>query len=290
MDDQLHLLTGAYALNAIDDDERHRFEHELPFGHPTAQEARELSEVAALLAAETTPVAPPAALRDRLLAQIATVPQVEPLLEPHTPQATREDSTTSAMAAAPAAVPPRGRVDDRTEAPVSRLDARRRRRTPTGPRWLALVAAVALVAIGGAGLVAFQAQQQRDEARRQLATLEGSPAAVMNRILSAPDATVQKASVPGGGDILLLHSPGASLGGVMTIGMPQVGAGKTYELWLIDASGTATPAGLVPSGNRTTWNELPGGVGGAAYLGVTIEPAGGTAQPTTKPIVLQAIT
>ncbi len=111
----------------------------------------------------------------------------------------------------------------------------------------------------------------------------------MDRILSAADATVQKAGVPGGGDILL-QSPQASLCGVITIGMPQVGAGKTYELWLIDASGSAKPAGLVPAGNRTTWNELPGEVGRAANLGVTIEPAGGTAQPSTKPIVLQAIT
>ena len=285
MDDQLHLLTGAYALNAVDDDERRRFEHDLPFGHPTAEEARELSETAALLASLTTPVAPPAALRERLLAQIATLPQVEPRLEPGIPprpDAAPLDTTTPA---------PEPTTSDRDlPTPITRIDVPRRRRLPAGSRWLAAVAAVAVLAMGGTALWALEAQQQRDEARQQLATLEGSPAALMNQILSAPDAAVQKAGVPGGGSLLIVHSRTSALGGVMTIGMPEVGQDKTYELWLIDAAGAAKPAGLVPSGVRTTWNSLAGGVGNAAYLGVTIEPAGGTPQPTTKPIVLQALT
>ena len=289
MDDQLHLLTGVYALNAVGDDERHQFEHDLPFGHPTAEEARELSETAALLAALTTPVAPPPALRARLLAQIATVPQVEPVVDPDA--APSPGSTVSApVPPAPPSAPPPRLADAGDDAPVIRIDAARRRRFPAGARWFAAAAAVVVVALGGAGLWVAHAQQQRDEAQHELATLQGSPAAVLSRILAAPDATVQKASVPGGGDILLVHSQGAALGGVMTVGLRQPEAGKTYELWLITASGAAKPAGLVPTGDRTTWNELSGGVGDAKYLGVTVEPAGGSAQPTTKPIVLQAIT
>ncbi len=283
MDDQLHLLTGAYALNAVDDQERSRFEHELPFGHPTAEEARQLSETAALLAAETTPVAPPPGLRDRLLAQIATMPQDEPVLDPRADR-TPPASPTPVVAPLPAAAPA---VADVPMAPVVPLGGRRRQ--AAGVRWLAAVAAVAVIAAGAAGIWGFRAQQQRDEAQQELSTLKAAPAAFMNRILSAPDATVQKASAPGGGSILLVQSRAAALGGVMTIGMPNAGAGKTYELWLIDSAGTAKPAGLVPSGDRTTWNELSGGVGNAAYLGVTVEPAGGSPQPTTKPIVLQSI-
>ncbi len=288
MDDQLHLLTGAYALNAVDDAERRGFEHDLPFDHPTAQEARELSETAALLAAETTPVAPPPALKDRLMAQIAATPQIEPGLEPGA-DTTRTGAGPTPTPSHAADTPPAHRGAGPAEPQVTRIEVPRRRRSVVGGRWLAAAAAVALIAAGGAGLWAVHAQQQRDEARQQLATLKGSPAAAMTRILSAPDATVQKASVPGGGAILIVQSRAAALAGVMTIGMPRVGSDKTYELWLIDAAGTAKAAGLVASRDGTTWNELPGGVGNAAYLGVTIEPAGGTTQPTTKPIVLQAI-
>lgn len=269
MDDQLHLLTGVYALNALDDDERARFEKDVPFGDATAQEARELSETAAFLAAGTTPVPPPAALKARLMAQIAVTPQVE---------------------VAPASVqpsPPAG--DHPQEVTLERLGERRRRAFPPSARWLAAAAAVLLVAAGGAGLWGVQQQRERDDAVRALAAAQNSRSGVMDRILSAPDARIQEIAAPGGGTMLIAHSKDAALAGVVTIGMAPPPEGKSYELWLIDAAGSATPAGLVAAGDGSTWNELPGGTGNAAYLGVTVEPLGGSRQPTTKPFVLQTI-
>ncbi|MGT2462660.1 hypothetical protein [Sinomonas atrocyanea] len=99
MDDQLHLLTGAYALNALDDEERRRFEHTLGFGDETAEEARELAETAALLAAGTTPVAPPPDLKARLMAQIAVTPQLDAVEEPR--PAARDAGSAPADAGSP---------------------------------------------------------------------------------------------------------------------------------------------------------------------------------------------
>ena len=111
----------------------------------------------------------------------------------------------------------------------------------------------------------------------------------MDRILSAPDAKIQEVAVPGGATMLIAHSKEAQLAGVVTIGMSAAPEDKDYELWLIDAGGTAKAAGLVAAGDGSTWNELSGGIDGASYLGVTVEPKGGSRQPTTKPILLQSL-
>ena len=71
----VHKLTGAYAMDALDELERARFEQHLAQCEDCRAEVAELRETAALLA-ETTAVTPPASLRDSVLAGIS---QVRPL-------------------------------------------------------------------------------------------------------------------------------------------------------------------------------------------------------------------
>lgn len=71
----LHKLTGAYALDALDDLERARFERHLAACEDCRAEVGELRETAALLA-ETSATVPPPSLRDSVLAGIS---QVRPL-------------------------------------------------------------------------------------------------------------------------------------------------------------------------------------------------------------------
>jgi anti-sigma-K factor RskA len=67
----------------------------------------------------------------------------------------------------------------------------------------------------------------------------------------------------------------------------QAPAGKTYEAWVIHGQ-VAVPAGLFEGGGTLTLKltkpAKPGDV-----IAITIEPAGGTKAPTTKPIAHQAI-
>ncbi|GAB3277236.1 anti-sigma factor [Sinomonas notoginsengisoli] len=300
MDDQLHLLTGAYALNALDGDERRRFEHTLGFGDETAEEARELAETAALLAAGTRPVAPPQDLKARLMAQIAVTPQFDAVEEPHAaaPAPPHDAGSRPHDAWSPprdagspphdAGSPPHDAGSPHPGATVTDLGERRRRALWSVPtKWLAAAAAVLLVATAAAGTWAVNAQRQRDDAVRQLAQASDAPGATMGRILAAPDAKVQEASVPGGGTVLIAHSRRDAVAGVVTIGLPQPPSGHVYELWLGDTAGAMKPAGLV-NGTGTTWNELTGGIGSAAALGVTVEPAGGSQQPTTAPLLVEA--
>ncbi|HEX3237298.1 MAG TPA: anti-sigma factor [Gaiellaceae bacterium] len=59
-------------------------------------------------------------------------------------------------------------------------------------------------------------------------------------------------------------------------------SGKTYEAWVIPAGRSPRPAGLFAGGTDTTLR-LRGTVPKDAMVAVTVEPAGGSPQPTTKP-------
>lgn len=72
-----HALVGAYAVDAVDDDERARFEEHLVECGDCRAELDGLRAAAGMLAS-AAPVTPPAALRDAVLADIATVRPLPP--------------------------------------------------------------------------------------------------------------------------------------------------------------------------------------------------------------------
>jgi anti-sigma-K factor RskA len=64
-------------------------------------------------------------------------------------------------------------------------------------------------------------------------------------------------------------------------------SGKTYEAWVISPAGTALPAGTFSSASTGFTLTQHGHTGDT--IAVTVEPAGGTKQPTTKPIAAAKI-
>ena len=77
MTGDIHALSGAYAVDALDDIERAQFERHLAECPACRSEVDSLQEAAALLA-ETTVTTPSAQLRDRVLADIAGVRPLPP--------------------------------------------------------------------------------------------------------------------------------------------------------------------------------------------------------------------
>jgi anti-sigma-K factor RskA len=65
-------------------------------------------------------------------------------------------------------------------------------------------------------------------------------------------------------------------------GLSTAPNGKTYEAWIIPAGGSPRPAGLFRSGENATVH-LRGTVPKSAMVAVTVEPAGGSKQPTHTP-------
>lgn len=150
------------------------------------------------------------------------------------------------------------------------------RRQPARRRWLAAVAA-AVVLIGGGAVVAAWHPWDRSASQSQLT--------VADQVLQAPDAQHVEQTFPGGATATVVRSPSVGRAVVVTNDMPLAPDGKVYQLWLQAPSGSLTPAGLMPPAADQTVL-LEGDASQSTGVGITVEPAGGSPQPTTKPIAL----
>jgi anti-sigma-K factor RskA len=159
-----------------------------------------------------------------------------------------------------------GSRPDRTERSAD--VARWRRRTPAA-------VAAGLIAVGG-GATAWVVQEQR-------VTQAVSDAAELSNVLAAGDAQIHTASAPRGGRITVAVSPSRHESVAIMSDMPALPEGKAYQLWLITGASTV-PAGTMAAGATSGHTVLPP-LGRADQLAVTIEPAGGSAKPTTDIVI-----
>ncbi|MCG2620851.1 anti-sigma factor [Arthrobacter sp. I2-34] len=277
MDEQLHLLTGAYALNALDESERAAFERHALAAEDTREEVRGLSETAALLAYGTPAAVPPPELKSKVMASIRNTRQL-PGDAVVTDLAARHNAPGRGGAAAG---PGRGPSDRAGTGPG-------RGRSTTAARWLGAAAAVLLVAAGvlGGWAVSLAGEQQRTE--QQMQALAAEHAEVM-ALLMAPDSKVIPGRMPDGAVVTVAMSARAGKGAVITQNLPSLAEGQAYELWLM-SDGSAKPAGIIhpDKAGRTSMTMLPD-VAGATHLGITIEPVGGSPQPTSAPVMMQKL-
>lgn len=72
--------------------------------------------------------------------------------------------------------------------------------------------------------------------------------------------------------------------------LPSIAADRTFEMWVLPPSGKPLPAGTF-RGERegTAIYVRPGPVPSAAALAVTVEPSGGSPQPTTTPFIVSRL-
>ncbi|QKW18063.1 anti-sigma factor [Kitasatospora sp. NA04385] len=167
----------------------------------------------------------------------------------------------------------------RQEAPaVPRVVQPRGRLARNAPKF-ALAACLALAL--GAGAVAVQQHREAERARDRATALARQQETVA-ALLTAPDARTATATSAGGRGTVV-WSATRDQAGFLATGLPAPGPGRTYQLWYDDA-GTMRPAGLLPTGDGTLL--LTGPLDGAAGVGVTLEPAGGSAHPSGAPVLL----
>jgi hypothetical protein len=72
--------------------------------------------------------------------------------------------------------------------------------------------------------------------------------------------------------------------------LPPLAPDRTFEMWVLPQSGNPIPAGTF-RGERegTAVHVRPGPVQSAAALAVTVEPSGGSQQPTTTPFIVSRL-
>jgi anti-sigma-K factor RskA len=98
----LHTLTGAYALDAVDGAQRDRFEHHLRRCRPCGYEVRSLAETATALAMAAA-MAPPPQLKQHVLAGAAMTRQTGPAADQRRPRPARRPAWAPRLAAVVAA-------------------------------------------------------------------------------------------------------------------------------------------------------------------------------------------
>jgi anti-sigma-K factor RskA len=246
-------LSGAYALNAVDAAERADYERRLVESETLRIERTGLADTAVLLGLAVAPEAPPAALRARILAEVARTPQLG-----------------GAAPAAPA-------VPSATLSADASAERRARVRWFTSPATL-LVAAVAVGAllIGGGVLVNVVSQSSFEQAQADR----------LAAINAAGDAQRMAAEIEGGGTATLVWSSELASSVLMVDGLAPLPADRVYELWYIDESGARAAGTFTVGDTGSTWRVLDGEMGHGDTVGVTIEPMGGSPEPTTEPIVM----
>lgn len=150
-------------------------------------------------------------------------------------------------------------------------------------RWALAASVAAAAAFGGTAVWQYErAQDARHEAaqaRRHAEDLAG--------VLAAPDAQSRSAEVAGGtGTLVVSASRDRAVFVVSEMAAPP--HGKVYQLWFADG-GKMRAAGLMDPGRGSQAVLLRGAVDGASGVGITVEPAGGSKQPTSTPLALLGV-
>jgi anti-sigma-K factor RskA len=151
-------------------------------------------------------------------------------------------------------------------------------------RWAGWALAAVLAGVV-AGLSLHVVSQQR-----QITSISAQ-ASAMQQLLSAPDAATVHAAVSTGGQGVVVYSRTRGEAAVEVTGLPGLPSGRTYQLWLMDSAGVASARsiGLVGAGGTSGSPVLADALGSATIVGLTVEPAGGSAKPTTVPIMLVSL-
>ncbi|MGW7268449.1 anti-sigma factor [Streptomyces sp. NPDC054842] len=175
----------------------------------------------------------------------------------------------------------------RQEAPVTvplPRSARSAARARGLSRWALAACLAAAAALGGTTV--WQREQAQD-ARQQAQRAEQRTDAVAS-VLSAPDAKTRSAQLADGARGTVVVSKSLDEAVFIASGMAEPPDGKVYQLWFDDA-GTMRSAGLMDPGRTTEAVLMEGSVDGASGMGITVEPAGGSAEPTSSPVALMAL-
>jgi anti-sigma-K factor RskA len=251
----LHTLAGAYAMDGVPQPDRAAFARHLASCEPCRLVVRGLREATAALAAATA-VQPPAAFREAALRAAGQTRQLPP---------------------AAAAPPPPWRA--------LRRQGRGHHgwRPRLGVALAGAVACVLAVAAVVAGISAYGMHSRLDQ--------DQSHDHAVAMVLGAPDARMMSAPVATGGSATVVMSHRQRALVFTAADLRVLPSSESYELWLMGPAGNK-PAGMVnvSGSGKMAGPMVVSGLSAGDSVGLTVEPAGGSPQPTSPPVVLIVLT
>jgi anti-sigma-K factor RskA len=277
-----------YALGALSQNEARAFEAHLREGCSICQrELQEYEGIVGMIGSSAEPIAPPTYLRDLLTARLE-----------------KETQVTSQAGTSQASIIPFP-IQHQTSEPATR-----RTRTSPSRAWLPwAVAASLLIALLGSLMLwrsdrqALQASinasreetlaaERESEELRRIAAKENARAdelAQVNAVLASPDQLeVLPLKATGDAPASMAASSGTVYWSkrdqrwVVTADLPKPPEGKAYQLWFV-TDGAPVSAGLMEpdeNGHRFMVINVPAHVEKIVAAAITLEPQGGSLQPT----------
>ena len=250
--DEVTELAGLYVLDALAPAERAAIDVHLASCTEAHEEITSLGGVVPALASMSEPVDAPPALKARVMAAYEREHATSPQVRVPTPRPTVATAPIQAW------------------------------RLPSWASWGAAIAAVLIVAV--VGVWAAGVQSRADRANQRAEQLADAVA-----LLAEPGSSV--AHVSGTGSTLVSAEirgfavfPVSGSGYLVMVGLPQASAGKTYQAWYL-VDGSPSSAGLMTvedDGYAVLAGVQP--PAGTNLVALTLEPAGGSALPTSDPI------
>ena len=239
------------------------------------------SETAALLGASLRPVDPPTAIRASLLETIAREPQTERVDQA---EDTAEGDAGDRDAVGGSNSGSNGNSDsdgdgDSVGSEVLSLDAHRRRRLAWRTGLLRAAAAVVLLGVG-IGVGRWSVRGAVDEAMDSMAATQHY--AHLNQ---AQDVQRVTDTMPDGHIATLTWSRDMSMTALtLPAAMKESASGRSLQVWLKEGE-TTTSLGVYDPRDGAGFSFLDIMPKPGQQIVITMEPAGGSAQPTTPPLV-----
>ena len=175
-----------------------------------------------------------------------------------------------AVVSAATAVEPPAQLRERLLSEVSIVPVVEMRRKPRPWRTTILAAAAALViGLGALGV--------------GMALRPAPTPSTAEQVFTAPDVRTVSGQIPTGGTATVVFYREKNAGVLVMNNVAPPAPGTVYQMWLIgdkgpESAGTMDAKAVAPS----TTAVLPD-LGGSQVLAFTVEPAGGSAQPTSAP-------
>ena len=278
-------LAAGLALGGLTDDELAEAQALAESDADFRAEVAAYADVMADAVESDEPVEVSAATRDAILA----------IPENHEQQPAPESSPTAEAGASSAPTPSTAAADTGTEAPpapTSLSDHRQARRSGDHTEgrggqqsrrrsWLPYAAAAAaLVVAVGSGVTIWQQTQRQNQLEEDLTTAQ-QQLDDSTRLMQADDLHTSTAELPEGGTVTVRSSESEQLIRLSPDDIGQPPAGKSMQMWVIgddgpESAGLMTGEPVTIAGHEFSTDSV---------FGITVEPEGGSDQPTTDPVV-----